>query len=147
MEQGCLLMQLWFERWMVMHLIYSLIGYFWNEFFWIGLWLVDSGFRFLYFVCCCMLFVLSWCFVFVVWVYEMFIGLFCCLDVLSHVFDLPIVGIFLYRAGTVIIFIQRGGDGYHIIRTHGYPLTSLAFAVDHVKRFIYVEAKTQNDIN
>ena len=52
-----------------------------------------------------------------------------------------------YGAGTGIILIQRGGDGYHIIRTHGYPLTSLAFAVDNVKRFIYVEAKTQNDIN
>jgi len=31
-----------------------------------------------------------------------------------------------YGAGTSIIFIQRGGDGYHTIRTHGYPLTSLA---------------------
>ena len=52
-----------------------------------------------------------------------------------------------YEAGTGIICIQRGGDMYHIIRTHWYPLTSLAFAVDNVKRFIYVEAKTQNDIN
>ena len=52
-----------------------------------------------------------------------------------------------YGAGTGIIFIQRGGDMYHIICTHGHPLTSLAFVVDHVKRFIYVEAKTQNDIN
>jgi hypothetical protein len=48
-----------------------------------------------------------------------------------------------YGAGTNIIFIQQGGDKYHIIRTHGYQLT---FAVNHVKRFIYVEAKTQNDI-
>jgi len=31
-----------------------------------------------------------------------------------------------YGADTYIIFIQRGGDGYHTIRTHGYPLTSLA---------------------
>ena len=30
-----------------------------------------------------------------------------------------------YGTGTSIIFIQRGGDEYHIIRTHGYPLTSL----------------------
>ena len=52
-----------------------------------------------------------------------------------------------YEAGPGIIFIQRGGDEYHIIRAHGYPLTSRAFVVDHVKRFIYVEAKTQNDIN
>jgi hypothetical protein len=49
-----------------------------------------------------------------------------------------------YGADMGIIFIQRGGDMYHIIRIHGYPLT---FAVDHVKTFIYVEAKTQNDIN
>jgi len=27
-----------------------------------------------------------------------------------------------YRADTGIIFIQWGGDGYHTIRTHGYPL-------------------------
>ena len=52
-----------------------------------------------------------------------------------------------YGAGTGIILIQRGGDGYHVIRTYVYLLISLAFAVDHVKRFIYVEAKTQNDIN
>jgi len=30
-----------------------------------------------------------------------------------------------YRAGTYIIFIQQGGDMYHTIRTHEYPLTSL----------------------
>jgi len=28
-----------------------------------------------------------------------------------------------YGADTGIIFIQRGGDGYHTIRTHEYPLT------------------------
>jgi len=30
-----------------------------------------------------------------------------------------------YWADTGIIFIQLGGDEYHSIRTHGYPLTSL----------------------
>ena len=30
-----------------------------------------------------------------------------------------------YGVDTSIIFIQRDGDGYHTIRTHGYPLTSL----------------------
>jgi len=30
-----------------------------------------------------------------------------------------------YGAGTDIRFIQRGGDEYHTICTHGYPLTSL----------------------
>jgi len=30
-----------------------------------------------------------------------------------------------YRADTGIIFIQRKGDGYHTICTHGYLLTSL----------------------
>jgi len=30
-----------------------------------------------------------------------------------------------YGVGTCIIFIQRGGDEYHTIRTYGYPLTSL----------------------
>jgi len=30
-----------------------------------------------------------------------------------------------YGAGTGIIFIKRGGNGYHTIRTYGYPLTSL----------------------
>ena len=34
-----------------------------------------------------------------------------------------------YRAGTSIIFIQRDGAGYHTIRTHGYPLTSLLLYV------------------
>ena len=32
-----------------------------------------------------------------------------------------------YGTGTRIIFIQRGGDGYHTIRIHRYPLTSLMF--------------------
>jgi hypothetical protein len=31
-----------------------------------------------------------------------------------------------YRADTGIIFIQRGGDGYHVILIHGYPLTSIS---------------------
>jgi len=31
--------------------------------------------------------------------------------------------------GTGIIIIQRGGDGYHTTRTHGYPLTSLVATV------------------
>ena len=33
-----------------------------------------------------------------------------------------------YVAGTSIIFIQRGGDEYHIIRTNGYSLTSLIYS-------------------
>jgi len=32
-----------------------------------------------------------------------------------------------YGADTGMIFIQRDGHGFHTIRTHGYPLTSLLF--------------------
>jgi len=34
--------------------------------------------------------------------------------------------------GTGTIIIQRGGDGYHTTRTHGYPLTSLVVG-DRIK--------------
>ena len=34
-----------------------------------------------------------------------------------------------YRAGTCIIFIQRGGDEYHTICIYGYPLRSLSMTV------------------
>jgi len=42
-----------------------------------------------------------------------------------------------YEAGTGIIFIQRGGLGYHTIRTHGYPFTSLPNAAS--SKFISLE--------
>jgi hypothetical protein len=43
-----------------------------------------------------------------------------------------------YEAGTGIICIQRGGDMYHIIRTHGYSLTSLAFAENPITKVAFV---------
>jgi len=35
-----------------------------------------------------------------------------------------------YGASMCIIFIQQGGDGYHTICTHGYPLASLNYSYE-----------------
>jgi len=47
-----------------------------------------------------------------------------------------------YGAGTSIIFIKRGRDGYHNICTHGYPLTSLVVTVSSTYfcwvQFLYI---------
>jgi hypothetical protein len=60
--------------------------------------------------------------------------------------DTRIVGTHEDTGWARVSYLYNGAGTGIIIRTHGYPLTS-AFAVDHVKIFIYVEAKTQNDIN
>jgi len=38
--------------------------------------------------------------------------------------------------GTGTIIIQRGGDGYHTTRTHGYPLTSLV-TIKHFTKTLF----------
>jgi len=53
-----------------------------------------------------------------------------------------------YGAGTGIIFIQRGEDGYHTIRTYEFPFTSLITRrtkpeiLGHVVHFVFVRTSS-----